>query len=836
MTRAETTWRGATLSCVLILAAVAAASVPSSAQAQPVRPAQQTSTAAVDGVVTTQKGTIPLGGAQVVVRDTAEHDVATVLTEGDGRFHIQGLEPGKHTITVTLEGFDAGHTSVALTAGETNTVVFDLPIAALSTTVDVVAPPSIVSAGDTIATADDIGSKDTDRLAPGGGLQAALRLLASVIEVPGGLAIKGGRPTQAATQIGASTLADPGIGTTHLNLPDDAIDSVAVLPNPYAVEYGRFSSGLIVIRTRRAGDQWKIRLNNLDPTFRAKRHKDLYTVTGISSFGPRLELGGPIVKERLYLEQTAQYRYSANDVPSRPENELQTAQWFSSFTRIDANLSPKHSLVTSGALFPSVTKGALLGTFVPPESTVELGEHANYGAVTERALWSDQLIGETTVQMHEYLADVTPLNGGSMELWPDTRRGGFYNTQRRTSSSVQWIETLSGSANGPTGLHLFKVGVDVLHNNYEGTSISRPILVRREDGSLSRRLEFGGTAVNSTVLSTDVALFAQDRVQPTTRWYIEYGGRLDRDGVLAKWNLTPRVGSAVLLDADGTQVVRGGFGLFYERTPSAAGAFDRFESATDSRFASDGMTLLAPPTTFGHVTASDLNTARSRTWDLSYDYRINPRFTVNVAALDRRGMNELVVDSVNSGAFGAIVLSSTGRSRYRELSGSVSYSKPSFASLSVTYARSSAQSDTNAFSGYFDTIMWPIIAPNAYATASSDVPHRLFARGWVMPSPTWLLLGTLDLRSGTPYTVVNDALDPVGERNVLRLPNRARLDVGVEHRFSILKWRPWIGIRAYNALDAFLPSDVQANLGSHAFGTFYNSAYRELRLQIRFER
>jgi len=112
----------------------------------------------------------------------------------------------------------------------------------------------------------------------------------------------------------------------------------------------------------------------------------------------------------------------------------------------------------------------------------------------------------------------------------------------------------------------------------------------------------------------------------------------------------------------------------------------------------------------------------------------------------------------------------------------------------------------------------------------------LFARGWIMPSPTWLFLGTLDWRTGAPYSVVNDALDYVGARNVLRLPNRTRVDLGVEHRFSILKWRPWIGIRAYNAFDAFLPNDVQANLGSSAFGTFYNSPYRELRLQIRFER
>ena len=54
-------------------------------------------------------------------------------------------------------------------------------------------------------------------------------------------------------------------------LPDDAIESVSVLPNPYAVEFGRFSSGVVVIQTRRAGDSWRLRINDIDPTFRTHR-------------------------------------------------------------------------------------------------------------------------------------------------------------------------------------------------------------------------------------------------------------------------------------------------------------------------------------------------------------------------------------------------------------------------------------------------------------------------------------------------------------------------------------------------------------------------------------
>ena len=53
--------------------------------------------------------------------------------------------------------------------------------------------------------------------------------------------------------------------------------------------------------------------------------------------------------------------------------------------------------------------------------------------------------------------------------------------------------------------------------------------------------------------------------------------------------MTPRVGAAVLLNQSGSAVLRSGYGLFYERTPSAAGAFNAFERPLDTRFAPDGV-------------------------------------------------------------------------------------------------------------------------------------------------------------------------------------------------------------------------------------------------------
>ncbi|OLE82138.1 MAG: hypothetical protein AUF76_10645 [Acidobacteria bacterium 13_1_20CM_2_65_9] len=385
-------------------------------------------------MVATQSGTIPLGGAQIVVRDAAGNPVTSLLSDGDGHFLVAALASGKYTLVVSLEGFTTANVQAIVAAGQSSQLSIDLPIATLTDTVTVVAPAAIVSTADTLSTTDSIGAKEVDQLASGGGLQSALRLLASVIEVPGGVSIKGGRPTQAGMQIGATTLTDPAMGLVHLTLPDDAIDSVAVLPNPYAVEYGRFSSGLVVIQTRRAGDQWKVRLNSLDPTFRSKRHQDLYNIKGISGFGPRLELGGPIVKDRLFLQQAAQYRYSTDDVPSRPEEERYTTHWFSSFTRLDANLSPRHSMIAMGGLFPSVTTKASLGTFTPPDATVNVHDWVNHAAVTERALWRDTFVGESTVQVHTSRTELAGQGTAAMQLWPDNALGNFFNTQRRTPS------------------------------------------------------------------------------------------------------------------------------------------------------------------------------------------------------------------------------------------------------------------------------------------------------------------------------------------------------------------------------------------------------------------
>jgi hypothetical protein len=527
-------------------------------------------------------------------------------------------------------------------------------------------------------------------------------------------------------------------------------------------------------------------------------------------------------------------------VASLPQSELKRSVGFSSFTRVDANVSSRHFLVVTGGLFPSVSRNATLGTFTPPAATVDTHSGVNTIALTEKALWSDALFSETTVEVNQYHTQVDPQFTAPMELQPETTNGAFFNRQERTTSTYQLIETVSGSKQLASGLHQFKAGFDLLGNRFEGSSASEPVLIERSNltggaPTLVRRLDFG-PPTRQSIGSADLALFVQDRLQPTARWYIELGARLDRDGVIDRLNLTPRVGSAVLLNESGSAVLRSGLGLFFERTPSAAGVFESYEAATETRYAADGVTPISGPVRFVHQASDNLRTARSLTWDLAYDQRFNRRWALHVGVIDRLGSHELIVTPVSGATGSELLLESSGRSDYREAELGVHFTGGPGVDLNASYVRSRARADLNAFTGFFDSILWPVVGRDEYAPAPADAPNRFLARGRAMPTPTWLFVGVLDWRTGLPYSVVDAALDFVGPRNAQRFPAYARTELGVDHRFRISRFRPWIGVRADNALNAWLPADVQANISSPAFGTFYNSPFRQFRIQVRFQR
>jgi hypothetical protein len=798
--------------------------------------AQGSATGGVVATVTTQNGSVKLPGATCTVTAGGGGIVASDVTDDQGVCRVAGLAPGTYEVRAGLQGLDDARANVSVESGRDATVRLDLSVPRISDHIEVVAggdasPPTVAA---TLSDKSSLTRRTIDDLPiAGNNVLGALQLFAGVINGPGGMSIEGGRSNQSGLQIGMAAQTDTATGTPLFFLPPDAVDSIEFLPNPYAVEFGRFSSGVTVINTRRAADAWHVALNAPDFSLRQRRGAP-WALDGIQSFIPRISAGGPLVKDRLFLEESAQARYQVDEVLSRPQDQTRVGTALSSFSRLDAIVSPRESLIGTANMFSSKTSDATLSTFNGPDVAADLHNALATGSIVAHSTLSDGLVAESTFQATRFDVDVAGHGAATMVLEPSGNSGDFFNRQRRATTTLQWAEAATWAPTWHGTAHLFRFGLDLMRSAFDGTSDSSSVQVRRDDGTLARSLVFSGPA-SQTVVSTDVAAFAQDRVQPASRFLLEFGGRVDRDSVLGRTNATPRVGAVWLLNREGSALLRGGFGLFYERTPSVAGAFNQFETTADTRYAVDGVTLLGPPQVFTHVVAPDLATARSATWNLSYEQRLTPAWSLHAGVLDRQGNHELIVQPVVNATSAELLLTSDGRSSYRGADVTVRYTPRPQIDVNATYVRSAAEANLNAYAAFFDNIRGPVIGADAYAPTASNAPHRLIAHARALVRDTWLLSSIVEVHSGFPYSAVTDTLDWAGARNLdYHFPTVGLVDVDIERKVKFFKWRPFVGLRVYNLLNTFVPTEVQANLSSAAFGSFYNSQPRRFRVQVNF--
>ena len=84
----------------------------------------------------------------------------------------------------------------------------------------------------------------------------------------------------------------------------------------------------------------------------------------------------------------------------------------------------------------------------------------------------------------------------------------------------------------------------------------------------------------------------------------------------------------------------------------------------------------------------------------------------------------------------------------------------------------------------------------------------------------------LEVRSGFPYSVVDEDLRFVGQRNRAgRFPTFASMDVQVLKSIKVpmLHKSGQVGIRIFNITNHHNPRDIQNNLAATDFGAFSNS-------------
>jgi len=765
--------------------------------------------------------------------------VAETSTNEAGEYEFTKLLPGEYTLEATAEGFKTSGKTIAIKAGETLVENVSLEVA------DVTASVTVASADGNVVTTEvaagsTVKQKTLQTLPlPNEQLLDALPLVPGVVRGPDGqIDMNGARASQSSMTVNSANVTDPVTVQFAFNLPIEAVESVQVLTNPYAAEYGKFTGGVTAVATRSGTDKFNVEAQSFFPRFRRRGG----TWSGVESFTPRLAFSGPIKKNKLWFMQSFEYRFVRTPVESLPSDKRDTGlESFDSVTQMDWEVNSKHHLTSTFSLFPEKLRFVGLNTFNPEEVTPNYKQRGFFWGLNERWTVSDKALLESYLSIKKFDADVFPSSGEQvMNFAPDVNSGNYFNRQDRRSTRVEALEIYNFTPPNFAGTHFMKVGVGLTHTTFDGRNTSNTVRILRRDGTISQQIDFVGDGIQSRN-TTEFASFFEDKWTINDRLTIEYGARLDRDTIARENNLAPRLAFAFSPIRDGRTVIRGGVGLFYDQISLNIATFPQLQDRINTSFGLDGQQVSQRQ----HLALADgqFLTPRSVNWNIEFDREWLKNLVVRIGFQQRQATREYVLNPIQSATLGdSLLLSNSGQSRYREFQVTTRYTFRGTDELNASYVRSKAIGDLNDFNSYYANFENPIIRPNERSLLPYDAPNRFMFWGNFGVKYGITVAPVLEIRNGFPLSVMDEDRHFVGQRNRAgRFPNFVSLDmqvlksVSAPGRFSE-HYRFRVGVKVFNLTNHFNPRDFQGNLASDEFGGFYNGVGRKFGMKFVIEK
>lgn len=741
-----------------------------------------------------------------------------------GTYSFLDLPTGIYALTASLEGYEDKTQEIVVEHGTVQELTVTLTLKAVREEVTVKAEAEGIQTQETTPRAQIAGS--VYRTAPllQERFQEALPLVPGVVRGADGLMnIKGASSAQTGWLVNSANVTDPVTGQAAISLPVDVIQDVQVLPNPYGAEYGKFAGAVTTIETKTFTDKWRFSWNSFVPRLRVREG----SIRGIEAFTPRITVSGPLVKDKLAILQSFEYRLSRNPVTSLPELVRDTdMESFDSFTQLDANFTPTHRLTTVFSVYPEKTRFATLNTFNPQPVTANFKQRGWMAGIKDRYIFSNGSLLESTFSVKTFDADIFPATAGDAFILRLERNfGSFFNTQDRDSRRYELIGVYNFAPRKAHGQHWLKIGFNFVRDTFHALHESHSVEVRRQDNTLAERIAFVGSPQLGRK-KFDVTAFLQDKWTVAQRLTLDLGLRYDSDTLSDHNNFAPRLGFAYVLTSDNRTLLRGGVGLFYDKVPLNVGTFPQLQQRVLTRFAADGVSIVAGPLIFVNRLA-DIKNPRSVAFDIELDREIGRGLLMRFGYLQRRGRDEFILEPFDSlDGVPTLLLTASGRSRYQEFQFTANYRFREGSYLNVSYVRSKATGDLNSFEDYFGNYENPILRPNERSLLRYDVPHRMVAWGDIVVLWGVHWSPAVEVRSGFPFSQRDENQNFVGARNRAgRFPVFASFDSQIYREFKIKalgKVRTLlVGLKVFNLFNRFNPRDVQENLdASNSLGLF----------------
>jgi len=783
-----------------------------------------TTTAKVEGTVFIQDS----AGNQSLVAG------ASVKLSGPATFETESDENGKYVIaavplgTYTVEAVSPGLKAVHSVQVEAREVRVPLELRPVELTSSVVVTPDQAEAKSP-APSETI-SDETLRDAPNVNerFESSLPLIPGVVRGPDGhVNLKGTRNTQSGALVNSANVTDPVTGSPAINLPIDVVASVQVISNPYDPQYGKFTGAVSTVSTKTSDyDKLHFSMQNFIPRLRDRDG----IIAGIGAATPRMTFTGPIVKDRIAVTQSFEYRFVRTPVNSLPPLARDTKlESFDSYTQFDFILTVKQTAAVSFALYPQKLDFLGLNTFTPQPSTPDFHQRGYQIYVQHHFVIGQRGLLNSQFSYKRFNADVTAQNDDPYRLLLETTEGGFFNRQARRTSRTSWQENYQFAPRHFAGLHQFMVGLSYEHSDYEGRQTFLPVEIDGASNEPVERISFT-SPTSFRIRQNETAWFVGDQWAIIPRFTLSLGLRLDNDTITSSTHPAPRAGFLLALTRDGKTLLKGGVGLFYDRVPLMVPTFPDIPERTVTLLGHDGAALASQH--YQNKIVGELRNPRSTSWNLELDRQILKGLLLRIAYEQRNTANDFVVSPVSTGTAGTLQLSNTGDNSYREFQLTARYQVRKHL-LNASYVRSRAFGDLNDVNQFFGNLAQPVIQSNARGRLSFDAPNRFLLWGTLVAPWKLTLVPVYELHTGFPYSVQNEFRAYIGPRNVARFPRFSSFDVQITRPISLpLRERHLharVGVGVFNLFNHFDPRDVQNNVASARFGGFFNSSWREYR-------
>ncbi|HXO34774.1 MAG TPA: carboxypeptidase regulatory-like domain-containing protein [Candidatus Acidoferrales bacterium] len=744
-------------------------------------------------------------------------------SDKDGKYSFVAIPAG----TYTLEAASPGLKVVQTVRVESSEVRVPLELKPIEVTSSVVVKSDEAESKD--AAPSTTISEQTLRDAPNVNerFENSLPLVPGVVRGPDGrVNLKGTRSTQSGALVNSANVTDPVTGSPAINLPIDVVASVEVISNPYDPQYGKFTGAVSTIDTK-TGDYEKVHysIQNVVPRLRDRGG----TIDGIGAFTPRTTFTGPIVKNRIAVTQSLEYRYVRTPVNSLPPFSRDTKlESVDSYTQFDFILNATQTATVSFALYPQKLDFLGLNTFTPQPATAYL--HQRGYQIYAQHRW---VIGEAGVLTSQFSyktfdADVTAQSNDPYILQLETTEGGFFNRQSRESSRTSLQENYRFAPWQFAGTHQFTVGLSYEHSEYQGHQTFLPVEIDGVSDIPVERISFSAPTSYSTN-QNETAWFAGDQWAIIPRMTLSLGVRFDNDAITNSTHTAPRAGVLLSLTKDGKTLLKGGVGLFYDRVPLMVPVFPDLSNRTVTLL-DDGAP--ASSVSYENKIIGQIRNPRSTSWNLELDRQVLDGFWLRIAYEQRNTANDFIVSPVSTGNTGAFELSNRGSDSYREFQVAGRY-KFRENLLNASYVRSRAFGDLNDFNQFFGNLAQAVIQPDARGRLPYDAPNRFLFWGTFAVPGKLTVSPVYDLHTGFPYSIENELREYVGPRNVDRFPRFSSFDLQISRplllRVRERRVHTRVGFAVFNVFNHDNPREVQNILASSRFGEFFNPAWREFR-------